>query len=61
LCDGPNFKSYYSYAIEKQANFFGGATASIFVLRGGVEIVGYQKEFSDTVVHVDTGHCLADV
>ncbi|KAA6364985.1 MAG: hypothetical protein EZS28_039490 [Streblomastix strix] len=50
-----------TYTIEKLANFFVGTSASIFVLRGGVEIVGYQKEFSNTVVHVDTEQCLADV
>ncbi|KAA6356162.1 MAG: hypothetical protein EZS28_048310 [Streblomastix strix] len=45
----------------KQTNFFVGISSSILVLRGGVEFVQYQKEFSSTVIHVDTGHCLAAV
>ncbi|KAA6368246.1 MAG: hypothetical protein EZS28_036227 [Streblomastix strix] len=61
LCDGPSFKQFQAYTIKKQANFFSGATTSIFVLRCGTEIVGYQKEFSDTVILIDTEQCLADV
>ncbi|KAA6389937.1 MAG: hypothetical protein EZS28_014538 [Streblomastix strix] len=45
----------------KQANFFVGISSSILVLRGGAEFVQYQKKFSNTVIHVDTGHCLAAV
>ncbi|KAA6400560.1 MAG: hypothetical protein EZS28_003911 [Streblomastix strix] len=32
----------------KQANFFAGISSSILVMRGGVEFVQYQKEFSDS-------------
>jgi hypothetical protein len=45
----------------KQTNFFVGISSFIFVLRSGVEFVEYQKEFSNTVIHVDIGHCLAAV
>ncbi|KAA6354904.1 MAG: hypothetical protein EZS28_049569, partial [Streblomastix strix] len=48
LIDGLNFKSFYTYAIEKLTYFFRGVITSIFVPRGGVEIDRYQKEFSDT-------------
>ncbi|KAA6388844.1 MAG: hypothetical protein EZS28_015628 [Streblomastix strix] len=47
--------------IINQANFFVGISSSILVLLGGVEFVQYQKEFSNTVIHVDTGHCIAAV
>ncbi|KAA6365402.1 MAG: hypothetical protein EZS28_039071, partial [Streblomastix strix] len=46
---------------EELNYFFGRATSSIFMIRGGVKFVEDQNESSYTIIDVDTGHCLADV